>query len=144
MTDLAMNTRATIIPCLSYRDANSAVKWLCENFGFEKKAAYEDERGQIAHAELSFGNGMIMLGTVNPTSDYGSHLRQPEETGGKVTQTVYVITHDPDRIYKQAKAAGARILREIRDEDYGGRGFTCSDPEGHLWSFGSYDPWKAA
>lgn len=144
MSDLAMNTRCTTIPCLSYRDANAAVKWLCENFGFDKKAAYAGEQGRIVHAELSFGNGMIMLGAVDQASDYGRHLCQPDETGNKVTQTVYVITPDPDRIYQQAKAAGARILREIRDEDYGGRGFICSDPEGHIWSFGSYDPWKAA
>jgi uncharacterized glyoxalase superfamily protein PhnB len=144
MSDLAMNTRATTIPCLSYRDATAALQWLCDNFGFVKKAAYEGKPGQIVHAELSFGNGMIMLGAADQTSDYGRNLRHPDQTDGKVTQTIYVVTHDPDRIYQQAKAAGARIVREIRDEDYGGRGFTCADLEGHIWSFGSYDPWKTA
>jgi uncharacterized glyoxalase superfamily protein PhnB len=144
MTQLAMNTRATLIPCLAYRDAKAAIDWLCDNFGFTRKAAYEGEDGRIVHAELSFENGMVMLGSTDPASEYGRLVCQPDDIGGKETQTVYVVSSDPDEIYRRARAAGAKILREIRDESYGGRGFMCSDPQGHIWSIGSYDPWKNA
>jgi uncharacterized glyoxalase superfamily protein PhnB len=141
MTSLAGNTIATITPCLAYRDANTAIKWLCDTFGFSKRAAYTDDEGKVVHAELTFGNGMIMLGSVMP-SEFGKLLRQPDETEGRVTQSICVVTTDPDEIHRRAVAAGARILMGLRDEDYGSRGFTCADLEGHVWTFATYDPWK--
>ena len=142
MTDLPANTRATVIPCLCYRDARAAVQWLCDTFGFVRKTVYEGNDGSIVHSELTFGNGMVMLGSVNKDTDYGRMIAQPDEIGGRDTTTVCLITDHPDEIYRRAKAAGAKIIRDIRDEDYGGRAFVCADPEGHIWSFGSYDPWK--
>jgi len=142
MSDLAKNTKATVIPCLRYRDAPAAIEWLCRAFGFEKHLVVPNEDGTIAHAQLSFGNGMIMLGSV-VESEFGRLMKQPDEIGGAETQTAYVIVSDADAVYARAKAAGATIVMEIKDEDYGGRGFTCRDPEGHLWSFGTYDPWAA-
>jgi uncharacterized glyoxalase superfamily protein PhnB len=61
-----------------------------------------------------------------------------------VTQSSYVVVADPDAHYRTAKAAGAEIVMDIVDQDYGGRGYTCRDLEGHVWSFGSYDPWIEA
>jgi uncharacterized glyoxalase superfamily protein PhnB len=136
------STRYSVIPCLTYREANAAVEWLASTFGFEKHAVYTSEGGQVEHAELSFGNGMIMLGPKRDTA-YGRLIKQPDEIGGFETQSVYVIVSDADAIYTRAKAAGAEIAIDIKDEDYGGRGFTCRDPEGHLWSFGTYNPWQA-
>jgi uncharacterized glyoxalase superfamily protein PhnB len=72
---------------------------------------------------------------------FGKLMKLPEEIGGCETQSAYVIVGDCDAHYARAKAGGATILREIQDEDYGGRGYTCRDLEGHIWSFGSYDPW---
>ena len=141
MSDLAKNAKATMIPCLRYRDAPAAIEWLCRAFGFEKHLVVPSEDGTIAHAQLSFGNGMVMLGSVLE-SEFGRLMKQPDEIGGAETQTAYVIVSDADAIYARAKAAGATIVMEIKDEDYGGRGFTCRDPEGHLWSFGTYDPWE--
>ena len=83
---------------------------------------------------------MIMLGSVTDT-EFGRLMRQPDEIGGKATQSIYVVVPDADAVYASAKAAGAGIAIEIKDEDYGGRGFSCRDLEGHLWSFGTYDPW---
>ncbi len=140
MSGLAKNTKATVIPCLRYRDAPAAIEWLCRAFGFEKHLVVPNQDGTIAHAQLSFGNGMVMLGSV-VESEFGRLMKQPDEIGGAETQTAYVIVSDADAIYAQAKAAGATIVMEIKDEDYGGRGFTCRDLEGHLWSFGTYDPW---
>ena len=140
MTSPATNTRATLIPCLRYRDAPAAIEWLCKAFGFEKMHVVPEGTDRIAHAQLSFGNGMIMLGSFSDDA-YGRLLKQPHEIGGAQTQTVYAIVTDPDAVYARAKAAGAEIVIDIKDENYGGRGFTCCDPEGHVWTFGSYDPW---
>lgn len=140
MSDFAKNTKATVIPCLRYRDAPTAIEWLCRAFGFEKHLVVPNQDGTIAHAQLSFGAGMVMLGSVLE-SEFGRLMKQPDEIGGAETQTAYVIVSDADAVYAQAKAAGATIVMEIKDEDYGGRGFTCRDPEGHLWNFGTYDPW---
>jgi uncharacterized glyoxalase superfamily protein PhnB len=86
------------------------------------------------------GGGMIMLGSIHE-NEFGRLLKQPDETGGAATQTCYVLVSDADAIYARAKAAGALVVIEIKDEDYGGRGFTCRDLEGHIWSVGTYNPW---
>lgn len=140
MPALAKDTKATVIPCLRYRNAPAAIEWLCKNFGFEKHLVVPNEDGTIAHAQLSFGSGMIMLGSV-VESDFGRLMKQPDEIGGAETQSAYLVVSDADAIHARAKAAGAEIVMEIKDEDYGGRGFSCRDLEGHLWSIGTYDPW---
>ncbi len=142
MSSLAKNTTATIIPCMRYRDAPTAIEGLCQSFGFEKHLVVPNEDGTIAHAQLSLGNGMIMLGSaLKDETEFGRLMTQPEEIDGGTTQSVYVVVTDADAVYASAKAGGARIVMEIRDEDYGGRGFSCHDLEGHLWNFGTYDPW---
>lgn len=135
----------TIIPCLRYRDAPAAIEWLCRTFGFERHLLVENEDGSIAHAQLTFGKGMVMLGTVaHSGTEYGDLIVPPDEIGGRQTQSTYIVVGDPDALYAQVQQAGVRIVMEIRDEDDGGRGFSCFDLEGHLWSFGSYDPWAAS
>ncbi|MGB8700608.1 MAG: VOC family protein [Thermosynechococcaceae cyanobacterium] len=140
MTLLAINTKATAIPCLRYRNAVAAIDWLCAAFDFERHLVVPDEDGSIVHAQLRFGNGMIMVGQVRD-NEFGRLLKQPDEVGGTETQCPYLIVADADVLYAQAKAAGAEIVLDIKDEDFGGRGFSCRDIEGHLWSFGTYDPW---
>jgi uncharacterized glyoxalase superfamily protein PhnB len=142
MSTLAKNTRATVIPCLRYRDAPAAIDWLCQTFGFEKQLVVPNQDGTIAHAQLSFGNGMIMLGSVlKAETEFGRLMKQPDEIAGAETQSSYIVVLDADAMYARAKAAGAKIVIDIKDEDYGGRGFSCYDLEGHLWNFGTYDPW---
>jgi uncharacterized glyoxalase superfamily protein PhnB len=135
-------THSTIIPGLRYRDAKAAIRRLCDVFGFEQHAVYEGADGSIAHAQLTFGNGMIMLGSV-VDNEYGRNVCQPDQVGHKETQAPYLVVADADKVYSRAKAAGFEIVVEIRDEEYGGRGFSCRDPEGHLWNVGTYDPWAA-
>ena len=135
-----MSSRSTAIPCLRYRDAPAAIDWLCRTFGFERHLIVPDDAGGIAHAQLALGGGMIMLGSVR-ANDYGFLMKQPDEVGGAQTQSSYLVVPDPDAVHARAVAAGAKIALAIKDEDYGGRGFSCYDPEGHLWSIGSYDPW---
>lgn len=142
MSTLAKHTKATVIPCLRYRDAPKAIEWLCQTFGFEKQLVVPGEDGTIVHAQLSFGNGMIMLGSVlEQETEFGRLMKQPDEIGGAETQSAYLVVSDADAIYARAKAAGAKIVIEIKDEDYGGRGFSCRDLEGRLWNIGTYDPW---
>ncbi|HUG59676.1 MAG TPA: VOC family protein [Candidimonas sp.] len=136
-------TKTTIIPCLRYRNASAAIAWLCSVFGFKQQAVYPNADGTIAHAQLVFGNGMIMLGSAS-ASQWGKLIKQPDEIEGAETQSAYIIVADADVLYDRAKAAGAEILLDIKDEDYGGRGFTCRDLEGHIWNFGTYDPWQEA
>ena len=142
MPALGNNTKATIIPVLRYRDAPAAIEWLCRVFGFEKHLVVPHQDGSVAHAQLVFGKGMIMLASVaKPETEFGRLMQQPDELAGAQTLTSYVVVSDVDALYANAKAGGAKIAMEIRNEDYGGRGFSCFDLEGHLWSFGSYDPW---
>jgi uncharacterized glyoxalase superfamily protein PhnB len=141
MPAIAKQTRATVIPSLRYRNAPAAIDWLCQVFGFEKQLVVANPDGTIAHAQLTFGNGMIMLGSVADT-EFGRLMKQPDEIAGAETQSSYVIVSDADLVYARAKAANAEIVRKIKDEDYGGRLFTCRDLEGHLWSIGTYDPWE--
>jgi uncharacterized glyoxalase superfamily protein PhnB len=139
---LLKKTKATVIPGLRYRNAPAAIEWLCRAFGFEKQLVVPNKDGTFAHAQLRFGNGMIMLGSVQDT-EYGRLLKQPDEIGGAETQAAYLVVADADAVHATAKAAGAKMVIDIKDEDYGGRGFTCRDLEGHLWNIGSYDPWEA-
>ncbi len=140
MADNAKKTTATIIPGLRYQDAPAAIEWLCRAFGFEKHLVVPGENGTIAHAQLTFGNGMIMLGSPRD-DEYGKLVRPPRDLGGVGSQSPYVIVDDADAHYRRAVAAGAKIVIDIKDEDYGGRGYTCRDPEGNVWSFGTFDPW---
>jgi uncharacterized glyoxalase superfamily protein PhnB len=135
---------ATIIPCLGYGDAKAAIEWLCTVVGFEKRAVYEGPNDTIAHAELTFGNGMIMLGSSSNEGPFARLLVHPGDIDGKQTQAPYVIVPDADALYARVKTSGAEILIDIKTEDYGGRGFTCRDPEGHVWTFGTYDPWAVS
>jgi uncharacterized glyoxalase superfamily protein PhnB len=132
-----------IIPAVRYRDGPAAIEWLCAAFGFEKHLVVPGEGDTIAHAQLTLGNAMIMLGSGGH-SDYSRLTKHPDEIGGFVTQSPYIIVPDADAHYERAKAAGAEIVLDIKDEDFGGRGYTCRDPEGHLWTFGTYDPWADA
>ena len=136
-------TTATIIPGLRYRDAPRAIEWLCEAFGFEKHLVVPGDGDTIAHAQLTFGNGMIMLGSAGTHGGgFDELVAPPADRGGANTQAAYVIVDDVDAHCEQARTAGAEIVLPPSDKDYGGRDYTCRDLEGHVWSFGSYDPWE--
>lgn len=133
---------STVIPTLRYRDAPEAVDWLCRAFGFERQLVVPGEEGTIAHAQLRLGSGLIMLGSAGGGGGYDALVKPPAEAGGVAAQGLYVVVGDVDAHLERARAAGAEIVREAEDQPYGGRDYTCRDPEGHVWSFGSYDPWR--
>jgi uncharacterized glyoxalase superfamily protein PhnB len=136
-----MPTQSTLIPSLRYRDAHAAIAWLIHAFGFTPQAVFDGPNNTIAHAQLTLNGGMIMLGSASNTGGWSEHMVQPDEIGGKATQATYVVVADCTAAYEQAKAAGAPIIGELREMDYGGKAFSCRDLEGHFWSFGEYDPW---
>ncbi|MEX2643111.1 MAG: VOC family protein [Acetobacterales bacterium] len=131
-------TSATI-PCLRYRDAPAMIDWLCRVFRFERHLVVEDGEGGIAHAQLRLAGGMVMLGSARD-DDFGRLQSTPQALGGS-TQSAYLVVADADEVHARARDAGAGIVMEITDQPYGGRGFSCRDPEGHLWNVGTYDPW---
>jgi uncharacterized glyoxalase superfamily protein PhnB len=122
----------SIYPTFKCRDAHAEIEFLERAFGFERHAVHEDG-GQVQHAELRFGDGLIMLGD-NQDSDFAK-LAPPPGTG-----TVYIAVDDVDALVERAREAGAEIVYGPKDQDYGSRDFTARDPEGNLWSFGTYRP----
>ena len=133
-------SRSTVIPGHRYRNAPAAIDWLYQVFGFERHAFYEGENGAIGHAELTLGDGMIMLGSVKD-DEYGHGFKSPEELGGVETRSVYLVVPDAEAAYARAVATGATIIRPLQETPYGSREFAVKDPEGHSWSAGTYDPW---
>lgn len=143
MNSIAKDTRAPVIPCMRYRDAPAAIAWLCTTLGFEAQLIVPNTDGSIAHAQLGFGRGMLMLASVVDT-EYGRLLRQPNEIGEVVTMSTYLVVQDADEVYARVLEMGGEIVLDLKNEDYGGRGFTFRDPEGHIWSIGTYDPGATA
>jgi len=133
-----------IISSLRYKDAHAAIAWLEKAFGFVRHAVYDGPEGTVAHAELRFGTGMIMLGSSTNASPHGHLYATPSDIGGRVTSPLYLISENCGAMYASAKAAGAEIVMELKIMDYGGQAFTVRDPEGYLWSVGQYDPWKSS
>ncbi len=122
--------KTTVFPTLRYRDARAAIRFLVEAFGFVEVAVY-GEGDIVDHAQLNWPTGGgIMLGSVR---EGGAIDELPAGTG-----SLYIVVDNPDELYDRAVAKGATITREMREEDYGSRGFTCRDPEGVHWSFGTY------
>ncbi|RDI53106.1 VOC family protein [Nocardia mexicana] len=123
-------TTAPMWPTFTYRDAPAAIEFLRKAFGFVETARYGDG-DVVEHAELRWpGGGGIMLGSERE----GMASCSPSPGAG----SVYIVIDNPDEVYERAKAAGAAITTELREEDYGSRGFSCRDPEGVYWSFGTY------
>lgn len=143
MPDNAKNTTATIIPTMRYKDAAAAIQWLCSAFGFQQHLVVPGDDGQVIHAQLAFGNGMVMLGPAGDR-EFDRLVKPPGDVGGIGTQSPYVIVQDADVHYAQARAAGAEIVMDLADQEHGGRAYSCRDPEGHVWNFGTYDPWAEA
>ncbi len=136
MTQEVQAATATMFPFARYEDGKAAIEWLCAAFGFERHEVYEDDDGTIVHAELAYGGSVFMLDS-KPGVGFGLETARKL---GAVTGGVYVHVEDVDAHYERAKAAGAEILRELADTDYGSREYLARDLEGNLWSFGTYRP----
>jgi uncharacterized glyoxalase superfamily protein PhnB len=126
-------TWSPIIPSLRCKDARAELEFLRDAFGLTVRAVYPETGDPVMHAELSYGTGMVMLGSLSD----GSDGRLDVDTG---PSWLYVIVDDVDAHHARAVEAGAQIVQEPKDQGYGGSGYTARDPEGNLWSFGTYTP----
>lgn len=134
--------QAGIVPLMRYRDVNAAITWLNEAFGFETQFAARDEDGSIFYAQLTYGSGLVMVGS-DRDSDLDSLMRLPDEIGGCETQCCYVFVDNISAHLEKAKAAGAEIVLNLQGDEAAGRGYSCRDPQGHIWNIGEYHPGKA-
>jgi uncharacterized glyoxalase superfamily protein PhnB len=115
-----------------YKDPVAALDWLEKAFGFERMMVITDAKGNLAHSEMKFGDGYIMVG-----SEWAEFVASPASVGAKNTQSIHVHLKDGiDAHCQRARAAGAVIVREPADQFYGDRTYMARDPEGHVWTFG--------
>lgn len=133
--------KSPVIPTMRYRDASAAMEWLCEVFGFSRHLVVPGADGIVAHAQLTLGDGMIMLGSERDDA-HGGLMKVPGP-GGTNTQSSCLVVDDPHAVHDRAVAAGAEIVSPLESPEYGGVFFACRDPEGHVWNVGSYDPWTS-
>lgn len=124
-----------VYPSLIYDDAKGMIDWLCRAFGFQQRLVVPGTEDRIEHSELTYRAAVIMVSSPRPEMGFVS----PRNAGG-VFQALSIRVEDPDNHYRQAIAAGATLIRDIKDEEYGSRGYMVKDPEGHVWYFGTYRP----
>nr|WP_176458788.1 VOC family protein [Rhodococcus sp. 15-649-1-2] len=134
-------TSTTVWPCFRYRDARAAITFLVDVLGFTEAAVYGDG-DVVEHAELRWPEGGgVMLGSASRAVPQAPLQARPDSAISDLPAGVgsaYVVTDHPDEIHDRVVAAGGVVVQGLREEDYGSRGFTCRDPEGVLWSFGTY------
>jgi PhnB protein len=129
MTNDGSVTYGKLTPYLYYEDVPAALDWLARAFGFRERLRMTNDDGTVGHAEMEFGEAVVMMGRPGP--DY----RNPKRLG-QATASLYLQVDDVDKHFAQAREAGATVLREPRDQDYGDRNYGVTDPEGHEWWFG--------
>jgi uncharacterized glyoxalase superfamily protein PhnB len=122
----------SVFPWRTYDDAHTAIAFLERAFGAEQHALITLDDGTVAHAELRFGNGIVMVGSSRP--------ELPATRGaGEPGQGIYIAVEDVESHFERARAAGAEIIAELRDLGYS-REYSARDPEGNAWQFGTYQP----
>lgn len=125
-----------------YDEPARAIDWLCAAFGFEVRLKVEGQGGRIEHSELTFGEGLIMVGTAGGRSDRpgGLPCKSPRSLGGSNTQSLCIFVDDVDAHAERARRAGAIIREEPQTTDFGeeywaDRTYRAEDLEGHQWFF---------
>ena len=137
MPDKKRRPRQTFFPFLRYRNAFDAIEWLAQTFGFETDMVVPNDAGGVAHAQLRLGASIVMLASVDEEDPLG--LRPAKELG-HASQGIYVVVDDAEEHYGHSKDAGAEIVMELTHTEYGSTDYSARDPEGHIWSFGTYHP----
>ena len=123
-----------VVACLAYADADAAIAWLAEALGAAPGEVHRGPDGRVAHAELWFGDGCVMLGSLRTDG------LPPTVVGQGAVYLVLPTPADVDARHARATVAGARVAIPLRDTDYGSHDFGCLDPEGNFWGFGTYAP----
>lgn len=122
-----MSQSPSIVPYLSYVDSKAAMAFLADAFGLEPVQSFDDEDGRLMHGEMRYGSGVVMIGSVDA----------PPQTG---SPGIYLVVADVDAHFERARAAGAEVVYPPQDTEFGTRRWRARDPEGHEWSFGTYQP----
>ena len=125
-----------IFPAFRLRNAAAMIDWLTGVIGFTVHVRYDAEDGRVAHAELSFGSSMIMLGDEKEDA-FQEMVGSPLSSDGK---SLYLAVDDVDELFERVRRSGSAIEQGLTERDYGSREFICRDPEGNVWCFGSYWP----
>ncbi len=141
MQDGEKSIKPKLLPLIRYRDPTRSIEWLCKALGFEKHRVVTRQDGSLSYAHLCFGGSLIM---VTPFGDTASDadINLPDKIGRAQSQSCYFVVRDVNAHYDNAKAAGAEIVLDIKVYEHGGCRYSCRDPEGHIWNFGTYDPWR--
>lgn len=128
---VAIGHRPVFISSVVYKDRRAALEWLRDAFGFEVSHLLIDSKGDIAHAEMSHGDGVVMI-----SNEWVDWTKSPASIGGKNTQRIHVkLESGIDEHCAHARKAGAKIVMEPQDQFYGDRTYVAQDPEGHHWTF---------
>ena len=128
-------TTSDLYPSICYDDARAAIDFLCRVFGFEKRLVVDGPAGTVLHSELTFGSGVLMVSSPKPERNWGARRGVPH-----AVMALSLHVDDPDAHHARSVAAGAEIIQELRDEEYGSRGYMARDTEGNDWYFGTYRP----
>ncbi|KVO40529.1 glyoxalase [Burkholderia ubonensis] len=124
--------RPSVSPAVFYRDPWAALDWLERTFGFARSVVVSTPDGKLAHAELTYAGGTLMVG-----GEWAEFVTSPLGVGGRNTQCVHVQLADGiDAHCERARQAGAVILQEPADQFWGDRTYRARDPEQHVWTFG--------
>jgi len=123
-----------------YQDPAAAIDWLCDAFGFEVRLKVEGDAGEIVHSELTYGEGLVMVGGGHGQEPWQACQKSPKDLGGANTQQICLFVDDVDAHCAHARQRGAQVVRGPATSDYGDdywsdRSYGALDPEGHLWWF---------
>ncbi len=152
MWEIAQSQRPNVLPFIRCRDPARSIEWLCRALGFETDYVARRDDGSIVFAHLRFGDSLIM---VTPATDAvavpaidtvaaerNALITLPAEIEHGETQSSYFVVDDIEAHYRNAKEAGADIVLEIKTYQHGGCCYSCRDPDGHVWTFGTYGSWR--
>ncbi|WP_226345228.1 VOC family protein [Agilicoccus flavus] len=126
-----MTTTTRVFPAFQSHDPDALLAFLTGALGFVENTVHRDDDGVVVHAQVDWpGGGAVMFGRHRPDQQW---CREPGTAG------VYLVASDIDAVHERARAAGADVARGLEETDYGAREFTVRDPEGNLWSIGTYE-----
>ncbi len=143
MQEAAQSKRPALLPLIRYREPERAIDWLKETFGFEARCVATQPDGSFAYAHLAIGDDLIMVTSTRATS---SEIlsNPPKHAAERASQDCYFVIDNVLAHFTRAKGGGAEIVLDMKAYEAGGYRYACRDLEGHLWTFGSYDPWHDA
>lgn len=128
-----------MIPFIRYKKAKEVIEWLQEAFGFELLEIHTTA-DRVDHAQLRFADAIMMVGSEDNPGPLRPYMIAPSDIQGRTTLGIYIPVDDVETHYKKSTSKNAVIIAPLSEKPYGGKDYTCQDPEGYIWSFGTYRP----